>query len=194
MRVCIQCARGGCAFYFRIGAHPFIARLRQHVVPPQSPQLFSIRVWGSPPKTPLKGAFLARCFASQLCIKCAFHSNHNGDGLVSGCGSSRPVPAAPTTVRVACRWQQPRCTRTGRDRPFKVLGWAGPARGGGAGAGSRGRPLYWRTAEMSIAGTTVLAYREALPSLTVLTGRWAGGLGRSLERPCKRSAGLSFWV
>ena len=33
--------------------------------------------------------------------------------------------------------------------------------------------------------------RKALPSLTVLTGRSAGGLGRSLERPCKWSAALS---
>ena len=39
--------------------------------------------------------------------------------------------------------------------------------------------------------TTALVYREALPSLTVLTGRSAGGLGRSLERPCKWSAALS---
>ena len=34
-------------------------------------------------------------------------------------------------------------------------------------------------------------YREALPSLTVLMGRSAGGFGRSLERPCKWSAVLS---
>ena len=33
--------------------------------------------------------------------------------------------------------------------------------------------------------------REALPSLTVVTRRSAGGLGRSLERPCKWSAALS---
>ena len=40
----IQCARGGRAFYFRNRVHPLIARLRPHVVPPQPPQLFSIRV------------------------------------------------------------------------------------------------------------------------------------------------------
>ena len=34
-------------------------------------------------------------------------------------------------------------------------------------------------------------YREALPSLTVLTRRSAGTLGRRLERPCKWSAALS---
>ena len=58
---------GGCAFYFtnrgvpftlRTGAHPGIAQLRQHVVPPQPPQLFSISVWGSPPKQSSRGAFL----------------------------------------------------------------------------------------------------------------------------------------
>ena len=36
----------------------------------------------------------------------------------------------------------------------------------------------------------ILVYREALPSLTVLTGRSAGDLGRSLECPCKRSPAL----
>ena len=34
----------GAPFTLGIGAHPLIARLRQHVVPPQPPQLFSIRV------------------------------------------------------------------------------------------------------------------------------------------------------
>ena len=34
----------GAPFTSGIGAHPLIARLRQHVVPPQPPQLFSIRV------------------------------------------------------------------------------------------------------------------------------------------------------
>ena len=38
---------------------------------------------------------------------------------------------------------------------------------------------------------SVPVYREALPSLTVLSRRSAGGLGRSLERPCKWSAALS---
>ena len=53
--------------------------------------------------------------------------------------------------------------------------------------------LYCLTARGQWRGwvTTVLVYREALPSLTVLTGRSAGGLGRSLERPCKWSAALS---
>ena len=39
--------------------------------------------------------------------------------------------------------------------------------------------------------TAVLVFREALPSLTVLSRRSAGGLGRSLERPCKWSAAPS---
>ena len=43
--MCRQCVRGGCAS-LEMGAHPLIARLRQHVVPPQPPQLFSIRLPG----------------------------------------------------------------------------------------------------------------------------------------------------
>ena len=34
----------GAPFTLGIGARPLIARLRQHVVPPQPPKLFSIRV------------------------------------------------------------------------------------------------------------------------------------------------------
>ena len=46
--------------------------------------------------------------------------------------------------------------------------------------------LYCLTARGQWRGwvTTGLVYREASPSLTVLTRRSAGGLGRSLERPC----------
>ena len=36
----------GAPFTLGTGAHPLIARLRQHVVPPQPPKLFSIRVQG----------------------------------------------------------------------------------------------------------------------------------------------------
>ena len=36
----------GAPFTFGIGAHPLIARLRQHKTPPQPPQLFSMRVCG----------------------------------------------------------------------------------------------------------------------------------------------------
>ena len=81
--MCKQCARGGCAFYFRNRGHPLIARLRQHVVPPQPPQLFSIRVSGSPPNPP-QGGFLALCFPSQLCRKCAFHSKTELKWIIVG--------------------------------------------------------------------------------------------------------------
>ena len=59
----------GAPFTLGIGAHPLIARLRQHVVPPQPPQLFSIRVYRVHPPTPLKRGFLALCFPSRLCRK-----------------------------------------------------------------------------------------------------------------------------
>ena len=42
VRVCMQCARVGAPFIVGIGAYPLVAR--QHVVPPQPPQLFSIKV------------------------------------------------------------------------------------------------------------------------------------------------------
>ena len=42
---CVESVRAvGAAFTLGTGARPLIARLRQHVVPPQPPQLFSIRV------------------------------------------------------------------------------------------------------------------------------------------------------
>ena len=42
---CVDSVRAvGAPFTLGIGAHPLIARLRQHVVPPQPPKLFSIRV------------------------------------------------------------------------------------------------------------------------------------------------------
>ena len=41
--------------FLRNGAHSLIARVCQHVVPPQPPQLFSIRVLGSPPQPPRGG-------------------------------------------------------------------------------------------------------------------------------------------
>ena len=51
-----------------------------------------------------------------------------------------------------------------------------------------GRAGQGRAGQGSWSFTAVLV-REALPSLTVLSGRSAGG--RSLERPCKWSAALS---
>ena len=53
--MCIQCARGGCAG-LGTAARPLLARLRQHVVPPQPAQLeFKVH---PPPPNQLKGAFL----------------------------------------------------------------------------------------------------------------------------------------
>ena len=103
---------------------------------------------------------------------------------MSGCGSSRPVPAARRQARVSNKQPGPRALSG-------LLEVLTPTRGrqGREGQGRSGQDR----ADQGRAGqvTTVLVYREALPSLTVLTGRSAGGLGRSLERPCKWSAALS---
>ena len=104
-------------------AHPLIARLRQHVVPPQPPQLFL----GFTPQTPLKGGVLALCFLSQ---------QSTTDGLVSGCGSSRPVPAARRKARVPNKQPGPRAlsgllevltpTRRGRAGQGRAGPWNSP--------------------------------------------------------------------
>ena len=87
---CVCCVRAvGAPFTLGIGAHPLIARLRQHVVPPQPPQLFSIE---APSKLPSRGAFLLSA-SSQLC-KCAFQSKPQLRWSSVGLWSSRPVPAA----------------------------------------------------------------------------------------------------
>ena len=43
-RVCRQCARGGCAFYFRKRSAPTNRALASACSPPQPPKLFSISV------------------------------------------------------------------------------------------------------------------------------------------------------
>ena len=43
LRVCIQCARGGCAS-LEMGVRRLIGHLRQHIGPPQPPHVFSSRV------------------------------------------------------------------------------------------------------------------------------------------------------
>ena len=53
---CVYSVRAvGASFVVGTGARPLIARLRQHVVPPQPPQLVPIRVDGTPPNPPQKG-------------------------------------------------------------------------------------------------------------------------------------------
>ena len=66
LSVCIRCARGGCAFYFRNRGAPTNRALASACSPAPTTPTFT-------PKTP--GGFLALCFfPSQLCIKCSFHS------------------------------------------------------------------------------------------------------------------------
>ena len=155
-------------------AHPLIARLRQHVVPPQPPQLFL----GFTPQTPVKGGVLALCFLSQ---------QSTTDGLVSGCGSSRPVPAARRKARVPNKQPGPRALSG-------LLEVLTPTRRGRAGQGRAGpwnSPPWYPPRPPKKHRPPYRSIAELLPSLTVLTGRSAGGLGRSLERPCKWSAALS---
>ena len=177
---------------------------------------------------------------------------------MSGCGSSRPVPAArrkasnqqttwPSRPVRATRRANTGQGRAGQGRAGQASragqGWAGQGRAGqgragqgragqgNAGQGNAGQGGHgtWRTGQgragqgqvslglllycpnthqevangsrfgvlngltsvLSEGVISVPVYREALPSLTVLSGRSAGGLGRSLERLCKWSAALS---
>ena len=128
----------GAPFTLGIGAHPLIARLRQHVVPAQPPQLFSIRV--HPPNPPPRGFFCSLPFA--------------GTGQEPGIRQ----PAAPDPLGGTPQTPQ-KSTDHPNGRGFGIL-------------------LYCLTAERSIAEQRHYGPRfsEALPSLTVLTGRSAGGL------------------
>ena len=128
--VCFQCARGGCAFYFRNRGAP---------TTPNCSQL-GFRVH---PPTPLKG------------------------------GPETPgpldLPAAPYTYQ----------TRQKSKMPSMVVGLGSSLKRTNVRIVRRSRVI------------SVPVYREALPSLTVLTGCSAVGLGRSLNRLCKWSAALS---
>ena len=83
-------ARVGCTS-LGLGAHPFIARLRQHVVPPQ--------------QLPSRGAFWLSASLRGSTVNGRDISQQtiiSGDGFVSGSGSSRPVSAARREARVFC--------------------------------------------------------------------------------------------
>ena len=154
-----------------MGAHPLIARLRQHVVPPRQPhQLSSLGFRAHPPNSPQGRAFLLSASPRSSA------QNARSTAEMDSCGSSGPVPAAR------------------REEP------GAPDLPGGAPAGRAATrklvSLYWAKNWDRLPGTgpevnrggvaTVLVCWEALPSLTVLTGSSAGGLGRSLERACSR--------
>ena len=114
---------GGCAFYFRNRGAPTFRALASACNYSQ----LGFRV--HPPT--LKGGFLAFCFPSQLCRKCAFHSKTE----LSGCGSSRPVPAANTSPLAPCKG----CSKAGQRAT-----WVGQQAGDKGRAGWRGRPLRTR--------------------------------------------------
>ena len=115
-----------------IGAHPLIARLRQHVVPPQPPKLVSIRV--HPPNPPPGGLscsllpFAVQYISDQI--------SQQSTSEMDWCLSSRPVPAA----RRKASFQQttwPRQGRAGQGRAGQ--GRAGQGRAGRAGQGRAGQ-------------------------------------------------------
>ena len=99
----------GAPFALGIGRTHLSRACGQHVVPPQPPQLFSIRVSGSPPKPPSRGL---PCSLLPFAVR---HINNHIDNQAMlrwigvGCGPSRPVPA---TRRKACVFHQtPRTCR-----------------------------------------------------------------------------------
>ena len=87
--MCIQCV--GAPFTSGGGVHPLIVRLRQHVVPLQPPQLFSIMVY---PQTPSTGAFL-----SLLPFAVRHIRDHMSQQTTNWCW----VQPAPRTL-----WRRPR--------------------------------------------------------------------------------------
>ena len=126
---------------------------------------------------------------------------------MSGCGSSRPVPAARRKAWVSIKHPAPlqparvarRGPEAGQDAGQGKAGQGRAGQGGGPGRpGAGGRAKFpFRVPQtrpdpkhangegfgvylycLTRGGvTTVLVYREALPSLTVLSRRSAGGLG-----------------
>ena len=72
-----------------MGAHPLIARLRQHVVPPRQPhQLSSLGFRAHPPNSPQGRAFLLSASPRSSA------QNARSTAEMDSCGSSGPVPAA----------------------------------------------------------------------------------------------------
>ena len=69
-------------------------------------------------------------------------------------------------------------------------GRGGEGRAGQQGRAGQGRAGLWGLSLVPNGKEVSPRIPEAFNSFTVLTGRLAGGLGRSLERPCKWSAAL----
>ena len=142
--MCKQCARGGCANYFRNRGAPTNRALASACSPaPTTPTILNLGL-----ATPLKGGFLALCFPLQLCRKCAFHSKTElkwitvGLWVLAACAgrSTRSKGSQQTLrlshpVRVARKQGKERlfafqAEETGRagssDRRFRVFGICQP--------------------------------------------------------------------
>ena len=71
--VCIQCARGGCAFFYcrNRGAPAYRALAPACSPAPTTPSILNYTGFRAHPSNP---GFLALCLPSQFCITCAIHS------------------------------------------------------------------------------------------------------------------------
>ena len=126
-----MCARW-VRFFRNGGANPLIARLRQHVVPPQPPQLFSIRVQGSPPKPPSRGAFLL-----SASFRRSTHKQPHNQALLIWMGVGLWVLAACAGCSTKSKGFQ---QTTWPSRPLSAkTGRAGQGRAGRAGQGRAGQ-------------------------------------------------------
>ena len=179
---------------------------RQHVVPPQPPKLFSIRVYRVHPPNPPQGGLSC----SLLPFAVIYKRPNYGLWVLAACAAAQRKASFQQTT-----WPSQGGQGAGQGAGGRGQGAGGQGAGGrgagGRGQGARGqqtggrgaqgragkkhrppeRSCFWGPGHSWGGVTTVLVYREALPSLAVLSGRSAGRLGRSLERPCKWSAALS---
>ena len=83
------------------------------------------------------------------------------------------------------------CGSSGQGRAGRAgQGTGGEGRGGQGSRAGQGRAGQGGLSLVPNGKEVSPRIPEAFNSFTVLTGRLAGGLGRSLERPCKWSAAL----
>ena len=166
--MCRQCVRGGCASLEKMGAHPLIARLRQHVVPPQPPQLFSIRL-------PVAVRHINNHIAQPST------ADMDGCRVVGPRGLCRPL-AFPTKCEDWLGSAGRAQGRAGQGRAGQGSR-AGQGRAGQGRAG-QGRAGQGRAGQGRAAGRRHCSPRVPGAFLPSLTAR-PGASGQSLERPCK---------
>ena len=92
----------GAPFTSGIQARPLFACLRQHVYSRPNHSNYAEFGFRAHPPNPPPGGFLALCIPSRLYIDMTTsHSKPQLRRSVSGCGSSRPVPAARRQANVS---------------------------------------------------------------------------------------------